>query len=211
MIQDVLERVEKRLEAVGLTAQGASVRAGLSKDAIRNMQRAARSEKRRGVSTRTIQALAPVLETNAGWLLDGTGDEHEIDPMVSSAPLISWISAGALVTPDAVLEAENARRVYAPDLDPAGDWIALTVEGDSMDRISPPDSLIFVDRRDRRLVPNACYVFGDGEGGATYKRWRPDPPRIEPVTTNPSHEPTFLASGREPLVIGRVRRTVLDM
>lgn len=211
MIQDVLKRVESRLEAVGLKAQAASIEAGLSRDAIRNMRRAAKTPGRGGVSTKTIQALAPVLKTNAGWLLDGTGDENQIDPMVSAARLISWVSAGHLATPDAVLPSDEARLVHAPDLDPKGDWIALRVEGDSMDRVSPPDSIIFVNRRDRLLVPNGCYVFSDGEGGATYKRWRPSPNRLEPVTTNLDHEAIFLAEGQEPLVIGRVRRSVLDM
>lgn len=211
MIQDVLDRVQTRLDAVGLTAQAASRAAGISKDAIRNMQRAAKTPGRGGVSTRTIQALAPVLQTNAGWLLDGTGDENQIDPMVSAARLISWVSAGHLATPDAVLAGDDARLVYAPNLDPTGDWIALRVEGDSMDRVSPPDSIIFVNRRDRSLVPNGCYVFSDGEGGATYKRWRPSPNRLEPVSTNLEHEPIFLAEAQEPMVIGRVRRSVLDM
>lgn len=78
-----------------------------------------------------------------------------------------------------------------------------------MDRISPPDSMIIVNRRDKRLVANACYVIADGDGGATYKRYRPDPMRFEPVSTNPAHEPMF--PDHEPTIIGRVRRTILDM
>lgn len=211
MVKDVLDRVELRLKAVGLSAKAASLKAGLSEDAIRNMRRAAKDPSRGGVSTRTLQLLAPTLKTNAGWLIDGSGNEHDLEPSALSVPVLSWVSAGALRASDHVEDMDTAPRVPASDLDPAGHWIALRVEGDSMDRISPPDSLIFVNTRDRLLVPNACYVFSDGNGGTTYKRWRPNPNRLEPVSTNPDHEPLFVAEGAEPGVIGRVRRSVLEM
>lgn len=76
MLADVVARIEKRLKAVGKSAAAASGDAGLSVDAIRNMQRAAKEpDKRKGVSTRTISALAPILGTTVDWLLNGTGEE----------------------------------------------------------------------------------------------------------------------------------------
>lgn len=123
-----------------------------------------------------------------------------------TVPLISWVSAGALARDDV---ADDHLGKIVADL-PDGDWIALRVDGSSMDRISPPDSIIFVDRHDTNLVGNACYVIDDGEGNATYKRYRPGPPpRFEPVSTEAAHEPIFFDN--EPRVIGRVRRTVLNM
>ena len=74
MLAQVVERVEARLRATNQSASAASAKAGLSKDAIRNMQRAARNGDRQGVSTATITALAPILETSVGWLLDGAGE-----------------------------------------------------------------------------------------------------------------------------------------
>ncbi|PHJ89337.1 S24 family peptidase, partial [Nostoc linckia] len=132
------------------------------------------------------------------------------------APLISWVSAGQLIQPDHVEELASARQVAVPDLDLSGHWIALRVVGDSMDRISPPDSVIVVNLADRRLVPNGCYIFADGEGGATFKRWRPADarhryPQVAPVSTNKVHKPVYLKDGQEPVVIGRVRRSILEM
>ena len=104
---------------------------------------------------------------------------------------------------------EPIGEIDASDLDPKGQWIALRVQGDSMDRISPPGSVIFVNLRDKRLVTNACYIITNGDGEATYKRFRANPPRFEPVSTNPAHEPIF--PDGEPAVIGRVRRSFIDM
>lgn len=126
-----------------------------------------------------------------------------------AVPLISKVSAGQLIQHPR-LEAldEEYHHIYSADL-PAGDWIAMRVEGSSMDRISPPESVIFVDRRDKQLVPNACYVIDDPEEGATYKRYRPDPVRFEPVTFTEGHKTIFPEN--EPRVLGRVKRTVLDL
>lgn len=166
----------------------------------------------RGV-VRAAEKYARRFHVSLDWLLRGVGDPgdfREAGPVFVAAPLISWVSAGALRRPDMVPEVDDAPIAYAPDLDPDGDWIALRVDGDSMNRISPHDSIIFVNRKDRRLVPNACYVIGDGDGGATYKRYRP-PNTWEPVSTNDKHKPFDLPVGQEPDIIGRVRKTILSM
>ena len=80
-----------------------------------------------------------------------------------------------------------------------------------MDKISPQDSIIFVNRNEKTLVPNACYIIGDGNGGATYKRFRP-PNVFEPVSTKPENYSTlYFDDDQQPDVIGRVRRTILSL
>lgn len=90
-IEDVLARVQRRLKYLDLSAQAASKAAGLSPDAIRNMERAVKTGGRQGVSTRTVAALAPVLKTSAGWLLEG-GDEGGT---TDSVPVVGYVGAGA--------------------------------------------------------------------------------------------------------------------
>jgi SOS-response transcriptional repressor LexA len=130
---------------------------------------------------------------------------------VMTVPLISWVSAGEfgeIIASDGI---QDVPHVATFGLPPNGEWVAFTVEGDSMDRISPPESIIFVDMRDKALVPNACYIVSDDEGALTYKRYRPDPDRFEPVSVNSEYEPIFVSSGSEPVIIGRVRRSLLSM
>lgn len=136
------------------------------------------------------------------WLLTGEGDAK------GGVPLLAWVSAGELMADSVDIDLASVNRIPVSDL-PPGDWIALRVVGDSMDRISPPESIIFVNRRDKRLVANACYVIADENGEATYKRYRPSPDRFEPVSVNPEHEPHYPHD--TPKIIGRVRRTMLDM
>ena len=126
----------------------------------------------------------------------------------SAVPLISFVSAGQLTTVSQAEVFADAEYVQAAGL-PPGDWFALRVRGSSMDRISPPDSVIFVNRKERRLVPNGCFIISDPEEGSTYKRYRPDPLRFEPVTFTEGHKTIF--PDHEPEIIGRVRKTVLDL
>lgn len=208
MVRDIVKRVEARLSAVGLSATSASKLAG-APDAIRNLQRAAKDPTRQGISTTTLMKLAPILRTTPEWLLEGKGSEEAAASSVATqVPLVSWVQAGAMGSNDAVYQYDDLTTVAAADL-PAGDWIALRVEGDSMDRISPPESVIIVNRADRRLVPNGCYVIADETGAATYKRYRPAPDRFEPVSTNIAHEPIFPDGAVR--VIGRVRRSTIEM
>ncbi|WP_157014872.1 hypothetical protein [Mesorhizobium xinjiangense] len=76
MLKDILARIDARLEAVGLTESAAAKQAGLSNSAIRDIRRTVKAGSNdRGVSTRTLVALAPILQTTASWLLEECGPE----------------------------------------------------------------------------------------------------------------------------------------
>ena len=68
-LEEIANRINQRLEALGITALEAEGRAG-RRDAIRNMRRAVARGKG-GVTMRTIDALAPALSTTSEWLLTG--------------------------------------------------------------------------------------------------------------------------------------------
>ncbi|MEN6302217.1 MAG: S24 family peptidase [Armatimonadia bacterium] len=195
-------RIESRLKELQLSASAASLKAGLSRFAISNIYKNPKSKPR----GHTLEQLARVLEVSPDWILSGRGDAPA-QPGAPLIPILTWVSAGSMAKDDG--QQDIIGEVEAGGLDPKGRWIALRVEGDSMDRISPPGSLIFVNLADRRLVTNACFVISNDEGEASYKRFRSNPARFEPVSTNPAHEPIF--PDGEPTVLGRVRRSIIDM
>lgn len=72
MLKDVLDRIDERLKAMGLKESKAATLAGLSDSAIRNIRRAVKDGKEnQGISIKTLEKLAPVLDTTPGWLLEG--------------------------------------------------------------------------------------------------------------------------------------------
>lgn len=145
------------------------------------------------------------------WLYLGEGLPEDIDVEPASTidvPLISMISAGQLIAHDGVSDFSDFPTITALDL-PEGDWIALRVEGDSMNKISPPGSIIIANRRDRRLVHNACYVIADEQGQATYKRYRStDVPPFQPASYHEVAPPEMSGAIS---IIARVRRSIIEL
>jgi SOS-response transcriptional repressor LexA len=130
---------------------------------------------------------------------------------VSQVPLLDTVTAGKLRSPSSQIPVEDVPLLAFADLG-RGDFFALKVDGDSMDRVSPDGSVIVVNQADRTLVSGKAYVVSQ-RGEATFKLWRADPPRFAPYSTNPLHEPIFVKSkaDAEKMVVGRVKRTVLDL
>jgi len=129
---------------------------------------------------------------------------------IVDVPRVSWVTAGEMGDQEAVTDLSDFPTVPAADL-PAGRWIALKVEHDanSMNKISPPESTIFVNLDDRRLVPNACYIISDEQGRVTYKRYRPNEhPPYQPASYDDVEPPDLEGAIR---VIGRVKRSQIDM
>ena len=149
---DVYRRVTRRMEKLGLTEYAASVKAGLSKDAIRNIRRASDGpgKNRRGdVATRTVEALAPALKTTPWWLMWGIGPEDSSDPnadpssAVSMLPLLGKIHAGLWL--DTSIFDQDTYRTVPATIDPRyphASHYCLEVVGDSVDQIYPEGTIV---------------------------------------------------------------------
>lgn len=159
-----------------------------------------------------LTAISGYLNVGVGWLLEGDGTlgPDSSRPGISFVKLVDKVPAGQLAAPASQVPLEGLPTMIFADLG-RGDFIALTVEGDSMDRVSPDGSVIVINRSDRTLVTGKPYVFCH-KGRVTYKLWRHDPPRLQPFSTNPVHDPVYVKSKAEAdkLVVGRVVRTVFN-
>lgn len=204
-MEDPRHRLRRAREAAGFKSPSDAAKAhrSINKNTIISNENG-----NRAISKKMAQTYADAFDVSAGWLIYGEAATTES----RAVPLISWVSAGALAETASVAGAfDEVPYVSTHDLDPSGDWIALRVDGRSMDKISPHDSIIFVNRKEKNLVPNACYVISDGNGGATYKRFRP-PNVFEPVSTKAKeYETIHFPVDQQPEIIGRVRKTVLSL
>ncbi len=206
-----LDRIDERLKALGLKAEGASKSAGLARDFIRTLKRRPHTNPR----TDTLARLAVVLQCDVRYLID------EIDTPVEegatlrrsgivSVPIISWVSAGRLIETGCQIEMKDAPTLALDDLEP-GSYFATTVVGDSMDRVSPEGSRVIVNTDERDPLPGRRYIFSH-RGKTTYKRFENHPiVRLEPESTNPAHDTIYPDDTDDWTVIGRVRRTILDL
>lgn len=167
------------------------------------------------------------------WLLDNRGpmvrppqpSRHlssedvsaEIDSVYSSGaatktaiPLVAWVNAGKLADVDTQLPAKRIGVDLISDLG-TGDFFATKVEGDSMNLLSPEGSILIVDRNDRVLVSGRRYIFAI-KGKTTFKEYvGDDPPYLNPQSSNPKNRPIIIKKKSDVEIVGRVKRTVLDL
>lgn len=132
---------------------------------------------------------------------------------VSRIPIVSWVSAGRLADANTQIPDRDCPRITISDLGP-GEFFALKVISDSMDRISPEGSIIVVNRQERDLVAGKPYVFSL-RGETTYKLWDRDELSAQaflmPHSSNGRHFPTPADGNVDLELVGRVRRTVLNL
>ena len=163
--------------------------------------------------------IARILKVDAEWLATGRGTAELPQPAIDDGaslaaprepivkvPLISWVQASQyseIYDPYERGDAEGEVDVpYGKDT-----LIALRVKGSSMNRVAPDGSIIIVDYSDKSLTSGKYYVVKQ-DGMATFKRYRTNPDRFEPESTE-RHETIFPTGAVE--IVGRVVKVISDL
>ena len=176
----------------GLTQQQLAEMIGTSNQQIGHLEVGERR-----LSAPWIEKLVEALGITAGELFEPAGGE---------IALVSWAQAGSFADTVDLDIPHDTPRIAVAGLR-HDQHIALIVEEDSMDRIAPPGAMIVVDLRDRELIDGREYVVRMYDR-ATFKRWRSDPPRLEPDTTG-KHDSIFPKTAV--VVVGRVVKVIVDL
>ncbi len=182
----LIERIQQRLDALEITAAEASKKSGMLPDTIRNIL-VGRTQSPR---VKTLEALTVGLECPLDFLL---GHKNVVEPpeeMIATLtiPVVDWVEAGSF---------SQTTEPYTPGS--RGQEITVTcdittlyglvVKGNSMNRVAPDGSTIIVDYSRRELTPGKYYVI-ENDSGASFKRYRSDPDRFEPDSTE-QHDTIF--------------------
>ena len=159
MTESIIERIERRLAEMSMKAEAASKAAGLSRDAIRGIRRGMEDGRQRGVSTHTLERLAPILKVSPEWLAFGV--ETTRSAGLVAAPMQTRLQAG--VWSDHPQSAVDGRDpVYVPShIVPRGATIyAAEVVGNSMNRVYPAGTCVILEKRfddPATLIPGRRY------------------------------------------------------
>lgn len=207
---ELRQRVVGRLAELGRGAvEAAQAVDGLERNFIRDLVEG----KKRSFNQGKIALVAQALNWSAQELMGEkpvAAKPPRGSPKISQIPLLDSVTAGRLRTPSSQIPVEDVPLLAFADLG-RGEFFALRVEGDSMDRVSPEGSVIVVNKADRNLINGKYYVFAI-KGDTTFKVWQGgDNAHLAPFSTNPSNKPVFFKRKSDLEVIGRVKRTVLDL
>ena len=187
-------RVREIRKSKGLTMEQLAERVGLALNKPTHFTTIAKIERsQRQISGEMLRAISVALDVNPEQIVTVTPPTIA----VRMIPVVGKIAAGNW------REAVRDPSGYIAAPVRSGNAFALKPDGDSMNLVVGEDAVIVVDPDDLDLTDGRLYAIMNGGGETTFKRYRAQPPRLEPVSSNPIHEP--IAIGREPFtVIGRV-------
>jgi SOS-response transcriptional repressor LexA len=141
-------------------------------------------------------AIAPAEPASARVRDSGAGDvlpDYGVVPVIGIAGAGRWREAVEVPLGHMPVPARLAGR----------GMFGIEVSGDSMDLLIEDGGLILVDAGQKELAPGGVYLIANGRNEATVKRYRRDPARFEPCSSNPAHRP-FLISDDDFSVLGKV-------
>lgn len=197
------ERLRKVREAAGFETATAAARA--YKGQVNKNTLISNENDNRAISRKMARVYGRLFGVTPGWILFGEEDDEDHGRDI---PVLSMVSAGNLREQRGVTKDDVERWITVHDL-PRGEWVALIVEGDSMNRIAPDNSLILVNRADDKLIDGKYYIFQQDDGEATFKRYRRKPESLQPFSTNPDH--MSIPVGEDLYVFGRARKVITDI
>lgn len=187
----VKNNVRDLRKARGMTQEQLAARVGVHFTTIAKLERA-----ERGMSMDMLASLSRALGVAPIEIISEESASLKQPPM-RMVPMLGRIAAGswrkAIHDPDGAVPVPGAGE----------NAFALTPDGDSMDMLVGPDALIVVDPDDQELREGKIYAVLNGDGESTFKRFRTDPLRLEPVSSNPEHQPILLGQ-QHFTVIGRI-------
>ena len=141
MARTLIDRIDERMNATGLTDRGASVKAGLSPDFVRTLRRRPDAHPR----SDTLSALAAALECDVRFLIgevDAAGAPNPAATAWQDLPILHKVAAGAWRAVDE--DDQRGPKTYPafrlPQYAHCQQWLE-EVEGDSADRFIPPGAL----------------------------------------------------------------------
>lgn len=118
---------------------------------------------------------------------------------------VVWVPVIGIAAAGCWREAIEVPAYLVPQLKRPGcnQAFAVQVDGDSMDLILPERSYAVIDPDQKRLTDKRVYLIQNSNTETTIKRYRSDPARFEPVSSNPEHNVIHIGE-HEITVIGRV-------
>lgn len=200
------ERIKEARKKAGINQAGLAERVGVSQPTVANWESGIHDPRRV-----VIARIAEALGVSPEWLAGGArsaaeGDKHPAAAYLRRAirhtPVISLENAGRLLE-DLSLDPHTVAEDYIPVTTNAERVFAIFADDEAMNRAFPTNTLVVIDYFDRRPV-EGTFCLANIDGDICLRRWREDPKRLEPYSTNSAYKPVLVASAATIIGCARV-------
>jgi transcriptional regulator with XRE-family HTH domain len=208
-ISTIGARIRRARKAAGLNQAELALRVGVSQPSVANWESGVHDPRRL-----MLAKIGEALAVSPEWLAGGERSATERDKRPAAAYLrrplrhapVIGVQAAARFLDDAGFDPHDAAEDYIPVTTGAERVFALFVPDDAADLVFPRGSLVVIDYGDRRPIDGA-FCLAAPVGAAVLRRWRAQPPRLEPCSSDLALAPIFVEG--DPRIIGCARASIL--
>ncbi|MFZ5616208.1 MAG: helix-turn-helix domain-containing protein [Pseudomonadota bacterium] len=202
------ERIKTARKSAGVSQVDLAKKVGVTQPAVANWESGVHDPRRL-----MLAKIAEALQVSPDWLASGARSPVEADKHPAAAyirrpiqhtPVISFADAARLLD-DPEADPHGVAEDYIPVTSGAEKLFALFVDDEAVDLAFPKDTLVVIDYADRKPVDGVFGLFVC-DGAPIIRRWRENPPRLEPASSSAAYGPIFLDA--PPRVIGCARVSI---
>lgn len=202
------DRIKAARKRTSLSQTDLALRVGVTQPAVANWESGVHDPRRL-----MLAKIGEALNVSADWLASGARSAAEADKHPAAAyirrplrhtPVISFADAARLLE-DEHADPHAAAEDYIPVTSGAEKIFAVFVDDEAIDLAFPRNTIVVIDYGDRRPT-DGTFALVMVDGGAIIRRYRENPPRLEPASSNKSFAPLLLDA--PPKTIGCVRVSI---
>ncbi len=208
--QDVTigERIRIARKKLDLNQVQLAERLGVSQPTVANWESGVHDPRRL-----MLAKISETLSVPLNWLTEGARSQTESDTHSAAAylrrylqhvPVISYENAGRFINPRDV-DPHDWAEDYIPVTYGAARLFAIFVTDDAVNLAFPPGTLVMIDYSERTPIDEG-FCLAMVKGQSVLRRWRTDPVRLEPYSSNPDHETLYADESSQ--IIGMVRVSI---
>lgn len=207
-LSSIGDRIRHARKSAGLNQAALAARVGVTQPAVANWESGVHDPRRM-----MLAKLADALSVSLEWLAEGQRSASERDKGAAAAylrrplqhtPVISFRAAVRFLdeaSADPHADAED----YIPVTTASEQIFALFINDEAMNLAFPNDTLVVIDYADRKPADGA-FCLAAPFGFPMLRRWREDPPRLEPCSNDISHKAIYVDG--DPRIIGCARVSI---
>jgi transcriptional regulator with XRE-family HTH domain len=188
-------RIKQARKSAGMNQAELAARLSVSQPTVANWETGVHDPRQL-----MLAKIAKVLDVNLAWLSSGERSSVERDKHPAAAYLRRGLHHVPLIPEENILLMLDPQNHDVHEM--AIDYIPVTSGNDTlfaffandpaMNLSFPRNTLVVVDYSRRSPVDGNNVLLRMEDGTALLRRWRNDPPRLEPYSTDPSHETLYV-------------------